>query len=76
VDQFRDMATTMEAVINGLILAPLALGGILVLVTLARAVFTDRSTRSIIEKPRYFTASEERNRVRAKLIEQELDCRK
>ena len=70
------MATTMEAVINGLILAPLALGGILVLVTLARAVFTDRSTRSIIEKPRYFTASEERNRVRAKLIEQELDCRK
>ena len=70
------MATTMEAVINGLILAPLALGGILVLVTLARAVFTDRSTRSVIEKPRYFTASEERNRVRAKLIEQELDCRK
>lgn len=76
VGQYQDMAATMGTVINVLILAPLALGGFLVLVTLVRAVFTDRSTRSVIEKPRYFTAGEERNRVRAKLMEQEMDYRK
>ena len=70
------MATTMGAVINALILAPLALGGFLVLVTLLRAVFTDRSRRSVIEKPRYFTSTDERNRVRAKLMEQEMNYRK
>ncbi len=69
------MATTMGAVINALILAPLALGGFLVLVTLLRAVFTDRASRSVIEKPRYFTSTDERNRVRAKLMEQEASSR-
>lgn len=70
------MATTMGAVINGLILAPLALGGFLVVVTLVRAIFTDRSSRSVVEKPRYFAAGNERNRARAKLMEQEMNYRK
>ena len=67
--QFENVSSVLGMAIKGLIMAPLVIAGCVVLMTLAKAVFTVKNTESVIEKPRYFTSTVQRNRVRAELME-------